>query len=449
MTRAKPARSRPRHASPSLLAPRRRLLAAGTLALLAGLGIAGCAAVAGSRPASSRPQAGGPSIPHLVLDRAVAANPVAFRAADIGAGITGTWFTTGAPPAGTPTTPGPTAAAALDTTTPSALADSGIPVTALTAYKQAAVREAARRPACGLVWPLLAGIGRVESDHGRFAGALLHTDGYSTPRIVGIPLNGHGTALILDTDHGRLDGDTVYDRAVGPMQFIPSTWAGWGVDANHDGRADPNNIFDAAAAAADYLCAAGRDLHTYAGQVQAVRSYNDSDAYIALVLGLEKDYASGAVGVTIPVLPTDPKPGTVHPPHPPVLPPVDPGKPRGLPKPKPKPTPSPTTSAPGSPSNSGPSTPSVPPSGSSSDPGSGTGNGTPPTDGSTGSASSGPPTSDPPTATPPPTDPAPTDTSSTTTITSAAPTTPGAASDPTAAGAVSPADPTSAGSPSA
>src|SRR5437764_60980 len=83
-----------------------------------------------------------------------------------------------------------------------------------------------------------------------FAGAVLHSDGLSTPRVIGIALNGNGTALIRDTDGGRLDGDTVYDRAVGPMQFIPSTWAGWSVDANGDGRADPFNIFDAAAAAA-------------------------------------------------------------------------------------------------------------------------------------------------------------------------------------------------------
>jgi membrane-bound lytic murein transglycosylase B len=138
-----------------------------------------------------------------------------------------------------------------DSAPASALAASGIPVTALLAYQQAARREAQLDPACGLSWPLLAGIGRVESDHGRFAGATLHSDGLSTPPVIGIPLNGHGTALIRDTDHGRLDGDTVYDHAVGPMQFIPSTWASWGVDANHDGVKDPFNIFDAAAAAAD------------------------------------------------------------------------------------------------------------------------------------------------------------------------------------------------------
>jgi membrane-bound lytic murein transglycosylase B len=214
----------------------------------------------------------------------------------------------------------------------SSLASDGIPATALLAYEQAAAREAERNPACGITWPLLAGIGRVESDHGRFAGATLHSDGLSTPEVIGIALDGHGTALIRDTDGGRLDGDTVYDRAVGPMQFIPSTWAGWGVDANHDGVKDPFNIFDAAAASADYLCAAGRDLTTSRGQVQAILSYNYSYDYVSMVMGLERVYAHG-VGITVPVLPTAPDQQSGPPKTKPPLPPVDPGKPRGAPAP--------------------------------------------------------------------------------------------------------------------
>lgn len=240
------------------------------------------------------------------------------------------------------------------------LAANGIPTTALTAYRQAATREAGLRPLCKLRWPLLAAIGRVESNHGRYAGAVLHVDGLSTPRILGIPLNGVGTEVVRDTDGGRLDGDRVYDRAVGPMQFIPSTWAGFGVDANGDGKRDPNNIFDAAAAAADYLCAAGRDLSTYAGQVRAVRSYNNSDAYIAMVLGLERSYAHGVT--TVPTAPGHGSTGPIG--RAPRLPPVDPGRPRGV-EPKPQPaagtpsggSPSPTTPAPTTPTSPTPTSP--------------------------------------------------------------------------------------------
>ena len=80
-------------------------------------------------------------------------------------------------------------------------------------------------PGCHLPWTLLAGIGRVESDHGRYGGSVLGNDGVPRPAIVGVALNGKGpVAAIHDTDNGAFDGDTVWDRAVGPMQFIPSTW---------------------------------------------------------------------------------------------------------------------------------------------------------------------------------------------------------------------------------
>jgi membrane-bound lytic murein transglycosylase B len=205
------------------------------------------------------------------------------------------------------------------------LASDGIPTTALGAYRRAARRSVTTDPQCDLPWPLLAAIGRVESDHGRFAGAVLRTDGTSSTRIIGIALNGVGTALISDTDRGLLDGDSVFDRAVGPMQFIPSTWARYAVDGNGDHRADPFNVYDAAAAAAHYLCVAGRNLATTAGQIRAVLAYNHSSAYLDAVLSLESTYAHRG-GVTAPTTPTVAPPRTL-----PRIRPVDPGPPRGLP----------------------------------------------------------------------------------------------------------------------
>jgi hypothetical protein len=210
----------------------------------------------------------------------------------------------------------------------SGLAANGIPNVALNAYRVAAARLATVQPGCGIDWALLAGIGREESDHGRFAGARLNADGTSTPPIIGIPLDGHGTALIPDTDHGRLDGDTTYDRAVGPMQFIPSTWAAYGSDATGDGIADVFNINDAALTSARYLCAAGGDLRTHAGQVAAVLAYNHSDQYLAQVLALAEAYRTG-----IPV--HGPPVGDVTGALPPVhntgyAPPVNPGPPTAV-----------------------------------------------------------------------------------------------------------------------
>ncbi|MGZ4486054.1 MAG: lytic transglycosylase domain-containing protein, partial [Nocardioidaceae bacterium] len=97
--------------------------------------------------------------------------------------------------------------------TASAMTDTGIPAAALRAYHDAATTLAREDPTCRLPWTLLAAIGRVESDHGRYGGSVLSADGVSHPSIIGIPLNGAGpVAAIRDTDGGRLDGDTVWDR---------------------------------------------------------------------------------------------------------------------------------------------------------------------------------------------------------------------------------------------
>jgi membrane-bound lytic murein transglycosylase B len=99
--------------------------------------------------------------------------------------------------------------------------------------------------------------------------------------IRGIHLDGRaGVALVRDTDGGKLDGDPNFDRAVGPMQFIPSTWAVSGVDGNGDGMKDPNNIFDAALATAHFLCAGSGDMTNPAQETAAVRRYNDADEYV-------------------------------------------------------------------------------------------------------------------------------------------------------------------------
>jgi len=326
---------RPKHARSSVLAPTKALAILGGFGVLAVAAIAGCAAAqkgAGHDAGAARPAvraAAGAAAPRVDAGAFVRAAAGLAQAADSGtpapAALAG--------PAGGGNDGGNAAAidgsdAAPDAAPVSGLAESGIPSTALSAYENAAARETARNPECGITWPLLAGIGRVESNHGRFAGAELHADGVSTPRIIGIPLDGHGTALIRDTDGGRLDGDSVYDRAVGPMQFIPSTWANWGVDANGDGLKDPFNLFDASAAAADYLCAAGRDLRTSSGQVHAILSYNYSYDYVSMVMGLERVYA-GQTGQSVPILPVGP-PQQGRPRHKPPLPPVDPGRPGGV-----------------------------------------------------------------------------------------------------------------------
>jgi hypothetical protein len=176
-----------------------------------------------------------------------------------------------------------------------------IPAPALRAYRNAEAIMRSEAPSCRLTWEVLAGIGRVESDHGRFAGAVVGDDGVSTPQIYGVALNGVGdVAAISDSDGGSLDGDQVWDRAVGPMQFLPTTWELVSVDGDSDGVANPHDLDDAALAAAVYLCAGGIDLGDREQLRTALWRYNPSEEYVALVLSYIDAYREGdAYPVTV------------------------------------------------------------------------------------------------------------------------------------------------------
>ena len=106
--------------------------------------------------------------------------------------------------------------------------------------------------AYGIPWPVLAAINKVESDFGKNMG----------PSSAG---------------------------AVGWMQFMPSTWLSWGMDADGDGVADPWSARDAIFSAARYLAASGGggELET------AVFAYNHADWYVKEVLDLARVYADG------------------------------------------------------------------------------------------------------------------------------------------------------------
>ncbi|MEU8619886.1 lytic transglycosylase [Streptomyces sp. NPDC048623] len=191
------------------------------------------------------------------------------------------------PPLNTPNKPGAPTNEPLIT----GPAQAGIPATVLAAYQRAEQSIRTTDPGCNLPWQLLAGIGKVES--GQASGGKVDANGTTLSPILGPVLNGVGVADISDTDGGLYDGDTTHDRAIGPMQFIPSTWKTWGQDANNDGKKDPSNIYDAAQAAGLYLCANDRNLALQADLDKAILSYNRSNEYLRTVLSWFEYYKRG------------------------------------------------------------------------------------------------------------------------------------------------------------
>jgi hypothetical protein len=147
---------------------------------------------------------------------------------------------------------------ATDGTSPSSAARDGIPADYLSLY-----REAGR--AYGVPWPVLAGIGAIETDHGRS----------------GAP--------------GVRSGRNSFGCCAGPMQFNitdgpPSTWDRYAVDGNHDGHRDVYDPADAIASAGNYLRAL---LRAAGGEIrQAILGYNRSQAYVNDVLARAEAYST-------------------------------------------------------------------------------------------------------------------------------------------------------------
>jgi membrane-bound lytic murein transglycosylase B len=170
-----------------------------------------------------------------------------------------------------------------------------IPPVAHDAYVAAADASGSITEACDVEWEMLAGIGQVESRHGRLdATHSIAEDGTVSPVIRGRALDGGGgTQTIPDTDGGELDGDATWDRAMGPLQFIPTTWSELGRDGNGDGVADPDNLYDAALTAVAHLCLREPGDYDVRGQLRrALIAYNASGEYADDVLEWMDRYES-------------------------------------------------------------------------------------------------------------------------------------------------------------
>lgn len=181
----------------------------------------------------------------------------------------------------------------------------GIPKIALAAYRSAEQKMAVAAPGCGVSWNLLAGIGRIESGHA--GGGAVDSRGTAITPIYGPSLDGTlvGNETIVQSSTGNR---VTYARAMGPMQFLPGTWARYASDGKGDGVADPQNIFDATLAAARYLCSGGLNLRDQSQVLTAILRYNNSMPYAQNVLGWAAAYATGVVPVDLPPMTGPPPP---------------------------------------------------------------------------------------------------------------------------------------------
>jgi membrane-bound lytic murein transglycosylase B len=190
----------------------------------------------------------------------------------------------------------------------------GIPSIALAAYRNAEQMMATSSPNCGISWNLLAGIGRIESGHAN--GGATDARGTAVRPIYGPALDGTlpGNEVIVQSS---VAGGVTYAQAVGPMQFLPGTWARYASDGDGDGVADPQNLYDSTLAAARYLCSGGLNLRDQSQVMAAILRYNNSIPYARNVLGWAAAYATGVVPLDLPPV-TGPAPalGDPHLEHP-------------------------------------------------------------------------------------------------------------------------------------
>lgn len=178
------------------------------------------------------------------------------------------------------------------------LAEGRIPSVAYEAYRAASAASPTVAAGCAVDWTVLAGIGQVESDHGQVdPDHYLAANGDVLPQIRGAALDGTGgTEPVPDTDGGELDGDATWDRAMGPLQFIPARWRELGRDGNGDGVADPDNLYDAALSAVAHLCILTPGDYADRGALRsALVGYNASGRYADEVLGWVERYRTDPV----------------------------------------------------------------------------------------------------------------------------------------------------------
>lgn len=119
-----------------------------------------------------------------------------------------------------------------------------------------------------------------------------------------------GNEMVVQASAGRWE---TYVRAIGPMQFLPGTWARYDTRGDGDGNADHQNLYDATFAAAHYRCSGGLNRRNHDRVTTAILRYNNSTSYARNVFGWVAAYATGVVPQVLSSVTATPAPlGDMH-----------------------------------------------------------------------------------------------------------------------------------------
>jgi len=174
-----------------------------------------------------------------------------------------------------------------------------LPGAAFSAYRRASSMLQEADGHCEVPAALLAGIGRIMSNHGRAEGSQLQTGGLTSDRLVG--LAGSPTA---DVDGGQIDLSPVTDSRVGPLQVLPAQWLEFlPVGAI---ESSPDWIYSSAIVTGRVLCSAGKELKSNEGIHRAVNAFTKNASLTEAILGSARQIAR-TTDIGLGKVPSDPR----------------------------------------------------------------------------------------------------------------------------------------------
>ena len=176
---------------------------------------------------------------------------------------------------------------------------STLPGVAYSAYVRAAAAVHDEFPTCTVPPALLAGLGRIMTNHGRSQSRHLSPAGISSSPLVGVI-----GAPVADSDGGVIDNSTTADFRVGPLQILPSQWMR--VSPLGNTAFETQSLFFSAKNAAQLLCRTSFDISTNEGLHRALNEFTSNSSLTEAILGSARQL-SRTTDIGLGSLPSDPR----------------------------------------------------------------------------------------------------------------------------------------------